>query len=64
MRFCVCFQASYLLTYTDAGEITEAAVSFVLGTINSTVLSVQQSFEISFTQVSFKNVMDDLLRDF
>ncbi|XP_014373927.2 tectonic-1 isoform X2 [Alligator sinensis] len=42
--------ASYLLTYTDAGEITEAAVSFVLGTVNSTVLSVQQSFEISFTQ--------------
>ncbi|KYO39710.1 tectonic-1 isoform B [Alligator mississippiensis] len=48
--------ASYLLTYTDAGEITEAAVSFVLGTINSTVLSVQQSFEISFTQLNTKPI--------
>ncbi|XP_019362792.1 PREDICTED: tectonic-1 isoform X2 [Gavialis gangeticus] len=48
--------ASYLLTYTDAGKITGAAVSFVLGTINSTVLSVQQSFEISFTQLNTKPI--------
>uniref|UniRef100_A0A7M4F3X0 Tectonic family member 1 n=1 Tax=Crocodylus porosus TaxID=8502 RepID=A0A7M4F3X0_CROPO len=48
--------ASYLLTYKDTGEITEAAVSFVLGIINSTVLSVQQSFEISFTQLNTKPI--------
>uniref|UniRef100_A0A7M4FZJ9 Tectonic family member 1 n=1 Tax=Crocodylus porosus TaxID=8502 RepID=A0A7M4FZJ9_CROPO len=46
----------YLLTYKDTGEITEAAVSFVLGIINSTVLSVQQSFEISFTQLNTKPI--------
>uniref|UniRef100_A0A8C8RK28 Tectonic family member 1 n=1 Tax=Pelusios castaneus TaxID=367368 RepID=A0A8C8RK28_9SAUR len=46
---------SYSITYTDAGEITDAAVSFVLGTIN-TVLPIQQSFEISFTQVNTKPV--------
>ncbi|KAM6051774.1 tectonic-1 isoform 1-T1 [Theristicus caerulescens] len=41
---------SYHITYTDAGEIIEAAASFVLGAINKEALSIQQSFEISFTQ--------------
>ncbi|XP_037734496.1 tectonic-1 isoform X2 [Chelonia mydas] len=41
---------SYSITYTDAGEITDAAVSFVLGTINTKMLPIQQSFEITFTQ--------------
>ncbi|KAH1180237.1 hypothetical protein KIL84_009073 [Mauremys mutica] len=41
---------SYSIMYTDAGEITAAAVSFVLGTINNTMLPIQQSFEITFTQ--------------
>ncbi|NXF33370.1 TECT1 protein, partial [Nyctibius bracteatus] len=43
---------SYHITYTDAGEIIEAAASFVLGAINKAALSIQQSFEISFTQVN------------
>ncbi|XP_035746386.1 tectonic-1 isoform X2 [Egretta garzetta] len=43
---------SYHITYTDTGEITEAAASFVLGAINKEALSIQQSFEISFTQVN------------
>lgn len=43
---------SYHITYTDTGEIIEAAASFVLGAVNKEALSVQQSFEISFTQVN------------
>lgn len=57
------FQVSYHITYTDAGEIIEAAASFVLGAINKEALSVQQSFEISFNQVTARDVMDDLLKD-
>ncbi|NXW66153.1 TECT1 protein, partial [Eurystomus gularis] len=47
---------SYHITYTDAGEIIEAAASFVLGAINKEALSIQQSFEISFTQVNTEPV--------
>ncbi|KFV50332.1 Tectonic-1, partial [Gavia stellata] len=47
---------SYHITYTDAGEIIEAAASFVLGAVNKEALSIQQSFEISFTQVNTKPV--------
>ncbi|NXD77195.1 TECT1 protein, partial [Halcyon senegalensis] len=47
---------SYHITYTDAGEIIEAAASFVLGAINKAALSIQQSFEISFTQVNTEPV--------
>ncbi|NXV99954.1 TECT1 protein, partial [Fregetta grallaria] len=47
---------SYHITYTDAGEIIEAAAAFVLGAINKETLSIQQSFEISFTQVNTKPV--------
>ncbi|XP_071618889.1 tectonic-1 isoform X1 [Heliangelus exortis] len=43
---------SYHITYTDTGEIIAAAASFVLGAINKAALSIQQSFEISFTQVN------------
>ncbi|NXI45760.1 TECT1 protein, partial [Galbula dea] len=47
---------SYHITYTDAGEIIEAAAAFVLGAINKEALSIQQSFEISFTQVNTEAV--------
>ncbi|KAF1521852.1 Tectonic-1, partial [Eudyptula minor] len=47
---------SYHITYTDTGEIIEAAASFVLGAINKEALSIEQSFEISFTQVNTKPV--------
>lgn len=53
---------SYSITYTDAGEITDAAVSFVLGTINNIVLPIQQSFEIRFIQVMSNEIIDDLLK--
>uniref|UniRef100_A0A8B9G778 Tectonic family member 1 n=1 Tax=Amazona collaria TaxID=241587 RepID=A0A8B9G778_9PSIT len=43
---------SYHITYTEAGEIIEAAAAFVLGAINKEALSMEQSFEISFTQVN------------
>ncbi|KAM9118634.1 tectonic-1 isoform 2-T3 [Pangshura tecta] len=49
-------QVSYSILYTDAGEITAAAVSFALGTINNTMLPIQQSFEITFTQLNTKPV--------
>ncbi|NXX44240.1 TECT1 protein, partial [Tricholaema leucomelas] len=47
---------SYHITYTEAGEIIEAAAAFVLGTINEEALSIQQSFEISFTQANTEPV--------
>ncbi|NXJ95242.1 TECT1 protein, partial [Corythaixoides concolor] len=47
---------SYHITYTDSGEIIAAAASFVLGAINKEALSIQQSFEISFTQVNTEPV--------
>ncbi|NWR30018.1 TECT1 protein, partial [Tachuris rubrigastra] len=47
---------SYQITYTDTGEIIEAAAAFVLGAITKETLSVQQSFQISFTQVDTKPV--------
>uniref|UniRef100_A0A8D0H0L6 Tectonic-1 n=1 Tax=Sphenodon punctatus TaxID=8508 RepID=A0A8D0H0L6_SPHPU len=48
--------ASYLLTYTDAGNITSAAVSFLLGMIQATGSPIQQSFEIHFTQPDMRPV--------
>ncbi|NXF74694.1 TECT1 protein, partial [Sclerurus mexicanus] len=47
---------SYHITYTDTGAIVEAAAAFVLGAITKEALSVQQSFQISFTQVNTKPV--------
>ncbi|NWU93457.1 TECT1 protein, partial [Upupa epops] len=47
---------SYHVTHTDAGEIIEAAAAFVLGAIKKEALSIQQSFEISFTQVNTEPV--------
>ncbi|KFV77320.1 Tectonic-1, partial [Dryobates pubescens] len=47
---------SYHITYTDAGEIIEAAAAFVLGAINKEALSIQQSFAISFAQANTEPV--------
>ncbi|NWR45677.1 TECT1 protein, partial [Regulus satrapa] len=41
---------NYHITYTDTGEIIGAAAAFVLGAISKEALSIEQSFEISFTQ--------------
>nr|XP_020658314.1 tectonic-1 [Pogona vitticeps] len=43
-------EARYLLTFTEAGEIIDAVVALVLGTVNVTTVFVQQSFEIRFIQ--------------
>ncbi|NXB53475.1 TECT1 protein, partial [Leucopsar rothschildi] len=40
----------YHITHIDMGEIIEAAAAFVLGAISKEELSIEQSFEISFTQ--------------
>ncbi|XP_054248894.1 tectonic-1 [Indicator indicator] len=52
----IVFGVSYHITYTDAGEIIEAAAAFVLGAINKEALSIQQSFEISFAQANTEPV--------
>ncbi|NXY33023.1 TECT1 protein, partial [Pomatorhinus ruficollis] len=44
------FGVNYHITHTDTGEIIEAAAAFVLGAISKERLSIEQSFEISFTQ--------------
>ncbi|NXP67512.1 TECT1 protein, partial [Chloropsis cyanopogon] len=41
---------NYHITHTDTGEIIEAAAAFVLGAISKEALTIEQSFEISFTQ--------------
>ncbi|KAM4763870.1 tectonic-1 [Cyanocitta cristata] len=41
---------NYHITHTDTGEIIEAAAAFVLGAISKEAFSIEQSFEISFTQ--------------
>ncbi|NXN95933.1 TECT1 protein, partial [Rhinopomastus cyanomelas] len=47
---------SYRVTHTDTGEITAAAAAFVLGAIEKEALSIQQSFQITFTQVDTEPV--------
>ncbi|KAF4790525.1 tectonic-1 [Turdus rufiventris] len=46
---------NYHITHTDMGEIIEAAAAFVLGAISKEAISIEQSFEISFTQSSNKH---------
>ncbi|XP_073917307.1 tectonic-1 isoform X2 [Castor canadensis] len=52
----VVLQVKYSLTYTDRGKILEAGVSFLLGTVRSTVAALQQKFEIRFIQQNTKPV--------
>nr|XP_033812222.1 tectonic-1 isoform X2 [Geotrypetes seraphini] len=46
----VVLEVSYLILYSDAGEITNACVSFVLGPINTTTVQIEQKFQIHFIQ--------------
>ncbi|KAM4858223.1 tectonic-1 isoform X2 [Urocitellus parryii] len=57
-RICihVVLEVKYSLTYTEKGEIMKAAVSFLLGTVSSAVIPLQQKFEIHFTQQDTKPV--------
>ncbi|XP_075852667.1 tectonic-1 isoform X1 [Microcebus murinus] len=56
VRLCsnVVLEVKYSLTYTDAGEVTEADLSFLLGTVSSVVVPLQQKFEIHFIQQNTK----------
>ena len=47
-------QVQYSVLYTAAGQIQEAGLSLVLGTLSSTVSLLQQKFEIDFVQVSLR----------
>ncbi|XP_042819009.1 tectonic-1 isoform X2 [Panthera tigris] len=49
-------EVKYSLTYTDAGEITKADLSLLLGTVSSAMLPLEQKFEIRFIQQNTKPV--------
>uniref|UniRef100_A0A8C9DDL7 Tectonic family member 1 n=1 Tax=Prolemur simus TaxID=1328070 RepID=A0A8C9DDL7_PROSS len=44
------------LTYTDAGEVIKADLSFLLGTVSRAVVPLQQKFVIHFIQLNTKPV--------
>ncbi|XP_069922294.1 tectonic-1 isoform X4 [Oryctolagus cuniculus] len=52
----VVLEVKYRLTYTDAGEVTDADLFLLLGTVSSAVAPLQQKFEIDFIQHSTKPV--------
>ncbi|XP_053525731.1 tectonic-1 isoform X2 [Artibeus jamaicensis] len=52
----VVLEVKYSLTYTDAGEITKAGLSLLLGAVSDAVLPLQQKFEIHFIQQNTKPV--------
>ncbi|XP_006865481.1 PREDICTED: tectonic-1 [Chrysochloris asiatica] len=52
----VVLEVKYSLTYTDAGEITKAELSLLLGTVSSGVTPIQQKFEIHFIPQNTKPV--------
>ncbi|XP_008047036.1 tectonic-1 [Carlito syrichta] len=52
----VVLEVMYSLTYTDAGEVTTADLSFLLGTVSNVMLPLQQTFEIQFIQENTKPV--------
>ncbi|XP_060238407.1 tectonic-1 isoform X2 [Meriones unguiculatus] len=57
-RLCsnVVLQVKYCLLYTATGQIQEASLSLVLGTLSSAVSLLQQKFEILFIQHGTKPV--------
>ncbi|XP_074153549.1 tectonic-1 [Sminthopsis crassicaudata] len=56
LRVCtnVVLQLTYSITYTEAGEITKADSHFLLGTISSSMLPLQQQFQVQFLQQNVK----------
>nr|XP_006204910.1 tectonic-1 isoform X1 [Vicugna pacos]XP_015095226.1 tectonic-1 isoform X1 [Vicugna pacos] len=52
----VVLEVKYSLTYTDAGEIVQAALSLLLGAVSSAMVPLQQKFEIYFIQQNTKPV--------
>uniref|UniRef100_G1M5N0 Tectonic family member 1 n=1 Tax=Ailuropoda melanoleuca TaxID=9646 RepID=G1M5N0_AILME len=52
----VVLEVKYSLTYTDAGEITQAGLALLLGTVSRAVVPLEQKFEIHFIQQNTKPV--------
>ncbi|XP_015422756.1 PREDICTED: tectonic-1 [Myotis davidii] len=52
----VVLEVKYSLTYTEAGEVTKADLSLLLGTVSDAELPLQQKFEIYFIQQNTKPV--------
>ncbi|XP_038292569.1 tectonic-1 isoform X2 [Canis lupus familiaris] len=50
-------EVKYSLTYTSAGEITQAGLSLLLGTVSQAVVPLEQKFEIHFIQQNTKPVL-------
>lgn len=46
----VVLEVLYVISYNESGHITNASVSFVLGTLEKSMIPVQQSFRISFVE--------------
>ncbi|XP_058512524.1 tectonic-1 isoform X2 [Ochotona princeps] len=57
-RICVnvVLEAKYILTYRDAGEITKADLTLLLGAVSQEETPLQQTFEIHFVQHNVKPV--------
>ncbi|KAM8918592.1 tectonic-1 isoform 1-T2 [Lycaon pictus] len=53
----VVLEVKYSLTYTSAGEITQAGLSLLLGTVSQAVVPLEQKFEIHFIQQNTKPVL-------
>jgi len=52
----LCLQVKYSLTYTAAGEIAQAGLALLLGTVSGPVVPLEQKFEIHFIQQNTKPV--------
>ncbi|XP_047615713.1 tectonic-1 isoform X1 [Phacochoerus africanus] len=52
----IVLKVKYSLTYTDAGEITKADLSLLLGAVSSAMVPLQQKFDIYFIQQNTKPV--------
>ncbi|XP_078010427.1 tectonic-1 isoform X2 [Phascolarctos cinereus] len=51
----VVLKLKYSITYTEAGEITKADIHFLLGTVSSSMLPLQQQFQVQFLQQNIKS---------
>ncbi|XP_027431113.1 tectonic-1 isoform X4 [Zalophus californianus] len=49
-------EVKYSLTYTEAGEIAQAGLALLLGTVSGPVVPLEQKFEIHFIQQNTKPV--------
>ncbi|XP_078410306.1 tectonic-1-like [Cetorhinus maximus] len=46
----VVLEVNYIIVYNDKGKIVKASAAFILGAINSSMVPIQQHFQISFIQ--------------